>query len=95
MSKMLRLGTLVLALSLVLAACGGGFSDEIRDEFMASCVPAEGTEFCECTLDGLEKAFTTDEFLRLGQNAFDHDSEPPPPELFVIIETCNEADIGG
>ena len=63
MSKMLRLGALVLALTLVLAACGNGFSDEIRDEFMASCVPAEGVEFCECTLDGLEKASTTEEFL--------------------------------
>ncbi len=94
MSKMLRLPALVLALSLVLAACGGGFSDEIREEFMANCVPAEGIEFCECTLDGLEKAFSTDEFLRLGENAFTDGSEPPPPEFFVIIQTCNETDSG-
>ena len=81
MSKMLRLGALVLALSLVLTACGGGFSDEARNEFMAGCEPGAGTEFCECTLDELEKTISEEDWGK----AHALDGKPYPKDIAEIM----------
>ena len=90
MSKMLRLGALVLALSLVLTACGGGFSDEARNEFMAGCEPGAGTEFCECTLDELEKTISEEDLPQIVENAFTSDFEELPEEFVTAIRICVE-----
>ena len=83
MSKKLRLGALVLALSLVLTACGGGFSDEARNEFMAGCEPGAGTEFCECTI-------SEEDLPQIVENAFTSDFEELPEEFVTAIRICVE-----
>jgi len=97
MSKILRVLALVLALGLITAACGGsdGYSDEIRSEFMDGCAADGGVEFCECTLDELEKSLSEDEFIQIGLTAFTSGDEEPPEEIMAAVLACiDKIDIG-
>ncbi len=47
----------------LLGACGGGYSEEFRAEFLESCEESSGgkTEYCRCTLEHLEENGPDDE----------------------------------
>jgi hypothetical protein len=99
MSRIARVVALVLALGLVTVACGdgdnGGFSDEIRAEFMDGCAADGGVAFCECTLNELEKTLSEAEFIQIGLSAFTDGSEEPPEEIMAAVLACiDEIDIG-
>ena len=89
MSSITRALGLILVIGLFAAACGGdgGYSDQLRDDFMRGCEPAAGTDFCECALAETEKTFTEEEFLDLGVSFPDQDGQTPA-ELVAAIEPC-------
>ncbi|MGH2691433.1 MAG: hypothetical protein ACRDHM_02915 [Actinomycetota bacterium] len=54
----------VVAAAALLGACGGGgYSEEFRASFLASCESSSGgqTEYCQCALDHLEENGPDDE----------------------------------
>ena len=65
---------LALPVVLALVACGGDdgpkneYPPEIRAAFMSSCLgPNSGQAFCNCVFDGMQDAFTLDEFRAMEQ----------------------------
>ena len=93
-----RIAALVFAFALVFVACGddgggGGFSSEIRDSYLAGCESeSPGGNFCQCTLDEIEKNFTEDEFIRYAIEQ----TEEAPEELLEIAFACiGELDLDG
>ena len=101
MPKLLRVLTLLLAISLVAAACGGddsgdGFSSSTRDAYLSGCVEDGNEEFCDCTLEELEKVFTESEFEDFALNAAASGLEEPPAEFMNAILACaDKIDLGG
>jgi len=89
MPSMTRTLGLILVIGLFAAACAGdgGYSDQLRDDFMRGCEPAAGTEFCECALAEAEKTFTEEEFLDMGVSFPDQGGQSPA-ELEAAIEPC-------
>jgi hypothetical protein len=89
---------IIFAFALIAVACGdddgggGGFGSEIRDSYLEGCETAQNSEFCECTIDEIEKRFSEEEFIRFAIEA----TEEPPEEFIEIAFAClGEADLGG
>lgn len=102
MSVKLRPLVMLLALALVAGACGDddgggdGFSSETRDAYMSGCVEDGNEEFCECTLDELEKVFSESEFEEFALDAAAAGIEEPPEEFMTAITNCiDKIDLGG
>lgn len=93
-----RILALVFALALVVTACGdddsdtsGRYSDAIRSSYLAGCeAESPGGNFCECTLEEIEKTFTEAEFIAFAIEA----TEEPPEEFLAVAFAClGELDI--
>ena len=95
--KIRKAVAIVFAFALIAVACGdddnsGGFSSEIRDSYLEGCETAQNAEFCECTIDEIEKNFSEAEFIRFAIEA----TEEPPEEFIQVAFAClSEADLGG
>jgi hypothetical protein len=80
-----RFIALFFASALVFVACGGGFSSEIRDSYLAGCeAESPGGNFCECTFDEIEKRFSEEEFIRFAIES----AEEPPEEFIEVAFAC-------
>ena len=92
-----RAVAIVFAFALIAVACGdddngGGFGSEIRDSYLEGCETQQNTEFCECTINEIEKRFSEAEFIRFAIEA----TEEPPEEFIQVAFAClGEADLGG
>lgn len=85
---------MAVIISLVVTACGGGgYSDDLRSGFMNGCEPSVGTEFCECALAEIEKAFTEEEFIEMDR-PFPTSPGESAAALDAAIEPC-KALLGG
>ena len=90
---------IVFAFALIAAACGdddgggGRFSSEIRDSYLAGCeAESPGGNFCECTMQEIEKRFSEEEFIAFAIEA----TEDAPEEFIEIAFAClDELDLGG
>jgi len=84
----------LLALALVVAACGNHdgskFDDAFRQSFMTSCTAGQPEAFCSCYLDQLEQRYTQDEIYA----AVIGGSEAPAQEFIDAGLACM-ADLGG
>ena len=95
--KIRRAVAIVFAFALIAVACGdddngGGFSSEIRDGYLEGCGTEQNAEFCECTINEIEKRFSEAEFIRFAIEA----TEEPPEEFIEVAFAClGEADLGG
>ena len=95
--KIRRAIAIVFAFALIAVACGdddtgGGFSSEIRDSYLEGCETEQNVEFCECTINEIEKRFSEAEFIRFAIEA----TEEPPEEFIQVAFAClGEADLGG
>lgn len=96
--KIRKIVALVFAFTLVFAACGdddggGGFDSEIRNSYLAGCESeSPGGNFCQCTLDEIEKRFSQEEFIRFAIEA----TEEPPEEFLEVAFAClGELDLNG
>ncbi len=89
MRRLNRAMGLILAIGLLAAACGGdgGYTDTMRNDFRDGCEPALGTDFCECALTEIEKAFTAEEFLDMGVS-FPDTGGQSPAALDAAIAPC-------
>ncbi len=88
---------IVFAFALIAVACGdddggGGFSSEIRDSYLEGCQTAQNPEFCECTLDEIEKTFSEAEFIAF---ALEQTEEAPEEFLEIAFACLGDADLGG
>ncbi len=92
-----RVVAIVFAFALIAVACGDddggdGFGSEIRDSYLEGCETEQNAEFCECTLNEIEKRFSEVEFIRFAIEA----TEEPPEEFIEVAFAClGEADLGG
>ena len=81
---------IIFAFALIAVACGdddggGGFSSEIRDAYLEGCESeAPAGDFCECTINEIEKQFTEEEFIRFAIEA----TEEPPEQFLEIAFAC-------
>jgi hypothetical protein len=66
---------------------GEGFSEDLRNEFLAGCVPEAGLPFCECTVDALAETLSESELLDLGVTALEG-GEDVPPEVMEAVLGC-------
>jgi len=89
---------IVFAFALIAVACGdddgggGRYSSQIRDSYLEGCETEQNTEFCECTLDEIEKRFSEEEFIRF---AIETTEEPPEGFIQAAFACLSEADLGG
>lgn len=101
--KIRKIIAIVFALALVVTACGdddggnGGdsgdrYSAEIRDGYLQGCESSSpGGNFCECSLEEIEKRFTEEEFIAFAVQA----TEEPPEEFLEVAFVClEELDLG-
>lgn len=95
---MKRMLVLLLALSMVLIACGDsgddGLPEGFRDAYMQGCAADGNEKFCECTLDELEKKMSTDELIALASSIEDPNAEPPEELIEVTLLCIGELDLG-
>lgn len=102
--KIRKIIAIVFALALVVGACGdddggnggdggGQYSQQIRDSYLQGCESSSpGGNFCECSLEEIEKRFTEEEFIRFAIEA----TEEPPEEFLEVAFAClGELDLGG
>ena len=90
---------IVFAFAIIAVACGdddgggGRFSSEIRDSYLAGCeAESPGGNFCECTMQEIEKRFSEEEFIAFAIEA----TEDAPEEFIEIAFAClDELDLGG
>lgn len=92
---------IVFAFALITVACGdddggtpgGQYSSDIRDSYLAGCeAESPGGNFCECTIQEIEKRFTQEEFIKFAIEA----TEEPPEEFLEIAFAClGELDLNG
>ena len=88
--KIRKLLAIVFAVALVAVACGdddsgGSYSSEIRDAYLEGCESEAPTgNFCECTINEIEKKFSEEEFIRFAIEA----TEEPPEEFIEIAFAC-------
>lgn len=88
--KIRKLIAIVFAFALIAVACGdddggSGYSSEIRDAYLAGCeAEAPDSDFCECTINEIEKKFSEEEFIRFAIEA----TEEPPEEFIEIAFAC-------
>lgn len=87
----------LFAFALLAAACGdddggGGYSQEIRDGYLEGCTGQQNQEFCECTLNELEKQFSEEEFIKF---AIEATEEPPDAFIEIAFACLDSADLGG
>lgn len=66
---------------------GEGFSEAVRNEFLAGCVPEAGLPFCECTIDALAETLSEAELIDMGMTALD-DADDVPPEVMAAVLDC-------
>ena len=87
----LRVAAVAFALPLFASACGssgGGntYPDNIRNNFLSSCVGGVVTEkMCTCMIDGLEDIYTLDQFRAMEQRL---QRNQPDARFDKIIEDC-------
>lgn len=86
----------IIMTSLVfLVACGGGgWKPAEQDKYLDGCTdlalsvgfsPSESSEFCNCSLSGLQDAYPTyNEFLK------DAQKNPTPHEIVDVVADCQE-----
>ncbi len=88
--KIRKLVAIVFAFALIAVACGdddggGRYSSEIRDAYLQGCeAEAPDSDFCECTINEIEKKFSEEEFIRFAIEA----TEEPPEEFIEIAFAC-------
>jgi len=96
--KLRKIIAIVFAFALIAVACGddggdGTFSSGIRDSYLAGCeAEGPGGNFCECTMQEIEKNFSEEEFIKFAIEA----TEEPPEEFLEIAFACiGELDLDG
>ena len=75
-------------------AATDAWSDDVRENFLASCEESSGgqVDYCACVLADLEETYTLAEFEAIEQQLED-DGDAVPDELQVIIDACIERHI--
>jgi hypothetical protein len=78
-----------LVVLLGLSACSSGFSDELRQQFLAGCIQGSGgnQQGCGCILEELEEVITEEELTEL--NAQPSEVVQADPRIQAAVAACS------